>query len=1082
MNDMGLEAEMPTDRVRSGFLRLPISLAVLVFLLALASIYFTRETGRVAAIWPTNALILVALLRSPRNLWSGLLGAGLLGTLAANFVVGDSIETALQLAACNGLEVSLAAWFVRRFAGGDIDLSQQKHLIFFLLAAAVAPLVSGAPAGLTLSAKHHATYLASLKGWYAADALGLLVATPVILALTPQTLRALGQALGRQRSWISILVFLASLGVVFGQNRMPLFFLIPPALILLAFELSVAGAAFGLLAIALSGVVMTVAGYGGLTVFRTSITARLEWLQVFTAIMTVTTLPVATALATRQRLEAKLRETNQLSSLAQQVGRIGFWRNDLRTAQRTWSDEVFEIHGLLREEFGPDPFRALELYRPQDRAILTKTLQHSAKTGEPFNFTVRFERADDGRECVVTYQGEVEHDHKGQACALVGVVRDVTEEETARQRIAESEARYRLLADSSTDVVIKVDRNDVIEYISPAVKRYGYDAQALIGVSASALVHADDVPRLKALIAELFTTGQVDRKRDSSYRLRTADGEYVWMEGSPTILCDEAGGPVAVISQLRDITERRLALEALADSEARYRIIAENVTDIVSRLGLDGATRYVSPSAAIVTGHCGQEHDGHQPSARIHPDDLKLVRQQYRDMVEGTLPDRAHATYRTRHKEGHWIWLEVTIALVRDTAGRPLEFISVGRDVTERVRLEQDLRAARRAAEDAAAVKASFLANMSHEIRTPVTSILGFTELLSGERALKGAARDHVARISGAGRALLSVVNDVLDFSKLEAGQFEIAPTTTVPGDVLCDALLMFTPQAEAKGLSLEFEADDLPGCVLIDPDRVRQVLLNLIGNAIKFTDHGHVRLVADYDHRKKRLSVRVEDTGAGISKAQQKKLFQRYSQVDASAARRGGTGLGLAISKGLIEAMGGKIGVESKPGEGSVFYFQIDAPAIDVPGDGKTQDAEVSLGLAGVRVLVTDDNSMNRDLARAVLEPFGAEVVDAQDGPGAVEIAASRAFDVILMDVRMPGLDGPGALRLLRSQPGPNQRTPVLAFTADADIDGLGLAHGFNGIVRKPVVALDLVQMIHSAADGLSKAGAATKRAAATR
>ncbi len=583
-------------------------------------------------------------------------------------------------------------------------------------------------------------------------------------------------------------------------------------------------------------------------------------------------------------------------------------------------------------------------------------------------------------------------------------------------------------------------------------------------MSGYSIVHPDDAAKLAALIEELFRTGEIESTRDRSYRLRAVDGSYVWMEGSPTILRDDAGQPLAVISQLRDITERRRVLEALAESEARYRIIAENVTDIVSRVGIDGSTHYISPSAVEVTGYAADEHSGDQLRRRMHPDDLEVVKDRLGQMIEGKLPDRAHLTYRTRHNAGHWIWLEVTVAMVRDANGAPLEFISVARDVTERVRLEQDLRAARKAAEDAAAVKASFLANMSHEIRTPVTSILGFTELLTAQSELKAATREHVERIVGAGKALLSVVNDVLDFSKLEAGQFEVTPIPVSPAAVLRDALLMFSPQAEAKGLDLSFVADDLPPCVLLDPDRVCQVLLNLVGNAIKFTDRGSVRLVATYEARRGRLAVRVEDTGDGMTKAQQKKLFQRFSQVDASATQRGGTGLGLAISKGLIEAMGGKIGVESKAGAGSVFHFQFAAPVADTPA-AETQETDFIAGLNGVRVLVVDDNRMNRELARAVLEPFGAEVFDAEDGRAGVAAAASRPVDVILMDIRMPGLDGPGALEQIRGGKGPNRGVPVLAFTADADLDGLDLPEGFNGIVRKPIVAIELAETISAAA-----------------
>jgi CheY-like chemotaxis protein len=301
----------------------------------------------------------------------------------------------------------------------------------------------------------------------------------------------------------------------------------------------------------------------------------------------------------------------------------------------------------------------------------------------------------------------------------------------------------------------------------------------------------------------------------------------------------------------------------------------------------------------------------------------------------------------------------------------------------------------------------------------------------------------------------------VLDFSKLEAGQFEILPQAISPSEVLRETLLMFSPQADAKGLTLDFAAEGLPDWVLVDPDRLRQILINLIGNAIKFTDAGSVRLTAGYSARMGQLRVRVEDTGEGMTKAQQKKLFQRFSQVDASSTRRhGGTGLGLAISKGLVEAMGGAIGVASKAGVGSAFHFRIGAPVTQAPaGDG--EEVAVGSGLEGLQALVVDDNPMNRELARAVLAPFGVEISEAQDGLSAVAAAAARPFDVILMDIRMPHLDGPGALAEIRAGDGPNRDAPILAFTADAQVAALGQPRGFDGLVRKPIVPLALAQAI---------------------
>jgi CheY-like chemotaxis protein len=255
-----------------------------------------------------------------------------------------------------------------------------------------------------------------------------------------------------------------------------------------------------------------------------------------------------------------------------------------------------------------------------------------------------------------------------------------------------------------------------------------------------------------------------------------------------------------------------------------------------------------------------------------------------------------------------------------------------------------------------------------------------------------------------------------------------------------------------------------LPERVMIDPDRVRQVLLNLVGNAIKFTEQGAVRLFVSYDPGAARLRMRVEDTGAGISAEQQTKLFQRFSQVDASSTRKhGGTGLGLAISKGLTEAMGGGIAVSSIPGAGTVFSFDIAAPiAVEPAGELSALAPEPGgRGLDGLRVLVVDDNSVNRELARTVLEHVGAEVAEASGGRGAIEAAAVEPFDCILMDLRMPGVSGLDALGEIRGRPGPNQDVPILAFTADSDLGLLDGDHGFDGLVSKPIMAADLIDAV---------------------
>jgi CheY-like chemotaxis protein len=353
---------------------------------------------------------------------------------------------------------------------------------------------------------------------------------------------------------------------------------------------------------------------------------------------------------------------------------------------------------------------------------------------------------------------------------------------------------------------------------------------------------------------------------------------------------------------------------------------------------------------------------------------------------------------------------------------------------------------------------------MSHEIRTPLTAVIGFCGLLSARPGLDGAAAGYVARIASAGEALLAIVNDVLDFSKLEAGQFSITPRVVSPVETAQSVLMMFEPQATAKGLSLDFAAEaQVPDWAELDPERVRQVLINLIGNAVKFTEAGGaVSLALGYDHAAGRLRFEVRDTGAGLSEDQLAKLFQRFSQVDGSSTRRhGGTGLGLAICKGLADAMRGEIGVRSRVGEGSTFFFEIPAPLADAPASASA-GAE-SADLQAIRLLVVDDNPMNREFVRAMLSPLGVEVDEADDGESGVLAAQALPYDVILMDVRMPRLDGPGALTRIRAEPGPNRFAPIIAFSANGDADA-PLQAGFDGVVHKPVTPQALMAELERA------------------
>jgi signal transduction histidine kinase/CheY-like chemotaxis protein len=421
--------------------------------------------------------------------------------------------------------------------------------------------------------------------------------------------------------------------------------------------------------------------------------------------------------------------------------------------------------------------------------------------------------------------------------------------------------------------------------------------------------------------------------------------------------------------------------------------------------------------------------------------------------------------YRAIRKDGEVIWLESRPGLQRDPlTGKVTGITDIVRDVTEHKAMERQLREARNEAEAAAAVKGEFLANMSHELRTPLTSVLGFARLVDDEPDLSPDGRRYIGRVLSGGKALLATINDILDFSKLEAGQLEMKLAPTDPAQLIDEALALFSLETDAKGVALRAEGlDGLPDDLLIDGGRLRQVLLNLIGNAVKFTEAGAITLTATYDPADERLSVSVADTGPGIAPEDADLLFRRFSQVDAGLTRKhGGTGLGLAICKGLVEAMGGQIGLASTLGQGACFSFDIAAPST---GHVQTTPAE-ALAVAPLppacRVLVVDDNPANRELVNAILTAMGAEVVEAVDGVEGVAAAQAAPFDAILMDLRMPRLDGAQAALRIRGEGGLNARTPIIAFSADARPGGPGDI--FDGSVSKPMTAAGLVDALNAA------------------
>jgi PAS domain S-box-containing protein len=509
---------------------------------------------------------------------------------------------------------------------------------------------------------------------------------------------------------------------------------------------------------------------------------------------------------------------------------------------------------------------------------------------------------------------------------------------------------------------------------------------------------------------------------------------------------------------VRQARRRRIAEEESAAVAREYRLLADNSTDIVIAFGLDGRTLYVSPAVREVLGYEPEEVTGIKIVDLLHPEDQPGFRETF---GKGAL--KAGITVvvnRVRRKDGTYIWLEGASRLVFDPeTGKAIEGVSTLRDISRRKGAETELATAKEAAEAASQTKSEFLANMSHEVRTPMHGIIGIVDLLFNTK-LDDRQRDYARMLRQAATDLLAIINDVLDISKLEAGRMTLEIIDLDIEKVVRECLEFLGPKAAKQGLKLDCVIDERARLPLRgDPTRIRQVLLNLIGNAIKFTEDGGVTVrvtTLEMDPEAALLRVEVIDTGIGIAPEDQARLFQKFSQGDESITRRfGGTGLGLALTKQLVEAMGGEIGVESREGDGSCFWFTLKLALSDGEGALKQpadQDRARQSG-RGKRLLLAEDVVVNQVIAVDLLSGAGYRVDVVQDGQEAVAAVRGNDYDLVLMDLHMPGVDGFEAARHIRRLAGGKSAIPIVALSADAmaGVREKCLEAGIDDFLTKP-------------------------------
>lgn len=775
----------------------------------------------------------------------------------------------------------------------------------------------------------------------------------------------------------------------------------------------------------------------------------------------------------RQREQAQREHKVIVDSLKEVIFRIdtdGKWTY----LNPAWKDLTgYSERETLEEYFGKLIYKD-DL--PTGHELIDNLLKGSMESG---NVEVRFHTKSGAIRWVQVFARVMRSSH-GDIEGITGTLFDITERINADERLRESEKLYRLVSENSTDVIFRLTLQGDILYTSRAcLSVLGYTPEELKNTWIYDYCHPDDSMRVQKAYQKILEKGIIST---IEHQIRQKNGKYLWVESVGKPITDEDGNPITdesgrlmeLIITTRDITERKnneqeLLLREKALSSASCGIL------IADALKPECPIIYANKGFERMSGYSSDEYLGKHTFFISGP---KTNHEQTEVLEEGLRQaSEVDVTLQCYRKDGSTFWNRHAIAPLYDKGGSLTHFISVLTDVSDIKAIQEELEkakdtseAAKVVAEKANSAKSDFLAMMSHEIRTPMNAVIGFTDLLSNT-PLDEEQQDHLSNINLSANALLTIINDILDFSKIEAGKFDLDPIPMVVMDIIEEAVVVVRHKANAKGIKLDYElSEEVPSTVIVDGVRLGQILRNLLSNAAKFTDRGRISIKLSADEIEEtscRLHFEVNDTGAGIPKDKLDRLFKSFSQVDSSTTRKhGGTGLGLAISKRLCEMMDGNISVESEPGKGSKFYFDIKVeldqellqmpvatvlpiqntensprfeqtqPAVPLqpvaeiktPSASKTNPpirATKKVAAASkpsgktddqpYRILVVEDNPANQLVLLKMLGQMGLSADLANHGKEAMELWLKQPYQVVLTDLQMPEMDGIELTKSLR-------------------------------------------------------------------
>lgn len=771
-------------------------------------------------------------------------------------------------------------------------------------------------------------------------------------------------------------------------------------------------------------------------------------------------------LGSHQNVTAYINNKNRLLknvallNYTQKIAGIGSWELDVKTNEVFWTEELYNMYGF-DSKLPPPPYTEhSKLFTPESWEQLSSSLTLTLEKGIPYELELKTVRKD-GSEGYMWVRGEAEFDSKGGITHIKGIAQDITDRKIAAEKLRINEERWQFVIEGSGDGIWDWRPQEKKTFYSNRwIEMLGYKPEEFTDSDEewSSRIHPDDVAFTYAEIAQNLS-GQTD-SFNHEYRFRNKEGNYLWILNRGKVVERNANGEaIRVVGTHSDISKLKQAEQSIKINETRlslavkaggigiwdWDIVSDKLTWDDQMFDLYGVNKkdFTNAYEAWVNGL-------YEADKQRSNDEIKMAIKGEKDF---------NTEFRVQKPEGTIRNIKALATVLRDKEGNAIRMIGTNWDITAEKEAVVQI-AAREEAEKANKAKSEFLANMSHEIRTPLNSVIGFTDLLK-KTPLSIVQQQYVNSANNSGHTLLGIINDILDFSKIEAGMLDLEITKSDMVQLFEDSIDIVKFAASEKNIELLLDIDPLmPRYADIDAIRLKQILANLLGNAVKFTLEGEVELKIKYqevDGNTGKISLSVRDTGIGIKKEQQAKLFKSFSQADSSTTRNfGGTGLGLVISQLIAQKMDSIINVESKEGVGTVFYFDI-TTRFEV---GDKPDTSMIEGVK--RCLIIDDNSNNRTIMKQMLLQWQIQSECCDSGLEALKIIEhSELFDLIICDYNMPYMNGIETIRTLKNKLKFSiEKHPVILLHSSLDNDQLEkecLELGIRFRLSKPVKSSDL-------------------------